>query len=87
MSKIPLKDQMKNKYFNLKKRIKENKVDDDTERPILLRRLYYLLGQWRSLNKFYIKNKIIRKRFFKNNKPRMVRYQKEYFQAKKKGKK
>ena len=78
MSRIPLKEQAKDKYFKLKARLELSNLQDDDVKSKLLRKLYYYLGQWRTLNVMFVKEKIYRKNFYEKHKLRMVKYQKEY---------
>ena len=78
MSRIRLKDQAEKKYLDLKKRLDQHDIEDDDIRHILLRKLYYYLGQFRIYNKLYVRDKSYRKTFYKSNRLRMAKYHKHY---------
>jgi|MDTG01.4.fsa_nt_gb hypothetical protein len=78
MSRIRIKDQAKRKYLELRKRLDQHDIEDDGIRPILLRKLYYYLGQYRVYNRLFVRDKTYRKTFYKSNRSRMADYQKLY---------
>ncbi len=78
MSRIKIKDQVRRKYLAVRQRVKRNDISDDDVRNDLLKRQYYLLGQLRVYNKFYLRDKFYRKKFLKTHGSRMAEYQKLY---------